>query len=61
MKELGGYAAIDYDDPMPSRAHFLKLYEALYTREISRAVQLPQVTAFIDAKRLEANQNLLEA
>jgi hypothetical protein len=59
INEMGGYKAIDYDEQMPARVQFMKLYQALLDKEITKAVQPPQVTAFVEAKRLEAGQSKL--
>lgn len=54
VRQMGGFASIGMDffeNQMPNRAHFLKLYQALYEREMSGAAQLPQVTDYIEGKR----------
>lgn len=59
VNELGGYAAIDYDDQMTGRAHFFKLYQSLYDRELRAMAQPPSVREYIEGKRLELHQPAL--
>lgn len=53
VKEMGGYAAIGvdfYDNLMPNRAHFLKIYAALLARHQEDAATLPEVAGYIESR-----------
>jgi hypothetical protein len=58
VTEFGGYSAFDNDNQMADRAHFIKLYEALYHRELARAAQPPAVREYV--ARLSISQAALE-
>jgi hypothetical protein len=49
---MGGLERIGLsEDNMADRAHFLKIYQQLYDRELSYAAQLPAVTTYIEAQK----------
>lgn len=56
VRQMGGYASIDYDNQMAERAHFLKIYQAAYDRELTSAAQLPATQQYIEAHRQIAGQ-----
>jgi hypothetical protein len=56
VQQMGGYGAIGtdfFDNQVANRAHFLKLYNALYEHELSTQLQLPVVKAYIEGQREE--------
>lgn len=52
IRQIGGYSAIDYEDQMADRAHFLKLYSELRERSVREMAELPAITAYVNSKRL---------
>jgi hypothetical protein len=56
VQQMGGYGSIGadfFDNQVANRAHFLKLYNALYEQELSTQLQLPVVKAYIEGQREE--------
>jgi hypothetical protein len=58
MRQMGGYKAIDYDNQMAERAHFLRIYDEVYRRHQDRQAQLPVVSEFVDHRRLEITSEI---
>ena len=53
---MGGLSVIGMSENLPAeRARFLQFYDELRDRALSDAAELPQVTAYVDAKRLEVS------
>jgi hypothetical protein len=56
---MGGMNVIGMsEENMADRAHFLKIYEGLYNRALRDAAQLPIVTEYVEAQRLEVTSEV---
>jgi hypothetical protein len=53
MHEIGGYTSDLYENQMANRAHFFKIYEAIYNQALRDKGQLPIVRAYIESNRQE--------
>jgi hypothetical protein len=51
MKQMGGYTSDLFENQMANRAHFFKIYEAIYNQVLRDKGQLPIVRAYIEANR----------
>ena len=60
IHQIGGYTIDLYENQMANRAHFFKIYEALYKREFSERSQSPTVKAYIEVMSHNENRLLTE-